>query len=188
MVVMVTGNSQPDILGLFVRRLTWQFGGHASQYEVYNGNPEDDAPFVLICQSRVMLQQIVWNSPYTIRRGTQIGVIPWEMDWNMVYDPSQFQAWIRLVNLPFHIWNMRGIRKMTTKLGKVTAVLPFGREAGHFRHVTIRVSCEDPAEFPRFLKLHQGPKTTRVRVVLLHWRAWQDTPYPLQQQIGRAHV
>lgn len=182
MIVMTEGHAQPDLLGLFARRLARQFGGQPFQYEVYTGNPEDDASFVLICQSIFMLQQIIWNSPYTLRRGTQVGVMPWNMDWNMVYEPSPFQAWVRLVNMPLHAWNLRGIRKVATELGRVTAVLPFGREARHFRHVTVRLDCEDPIQFSRFLKFHQGPRCARIRVVLLHWRPWQDTPYPIQIQ------
>lgn len=83
------------------------------------------------------------------------------------------------MGLPFNLWNNEDIKKVSTRLGRITGVLPHGRQAGHFRYVTIRVACEDPEGMPRFLKLHQGPRSRRVRVILLQWRPWQEGPYPL---------
>lgn len=75
------------------------------------------------------------------------------------------------------------MKKVTTKLGRITAVMPYGRQAGHFHHVTLRLTCEDPARFDRFLLFHDGPRVTRVRVILLHWRQWQEGVYPLHQAL-----
>lgn len=99
----------------------------------------------------------------------------------MVYEPEPYQAWIRLWDLPFQAWNTDDLRTVTTGVGRITAVLPHGRRAGHFRHVTIRVACGDPEEISRFLMYHENGHARRVRVQILHWREWQQGPYPLQQ-------
>ena len=181
LVVMTQGQPTADIPGLLAHRLARQFGGTALQNEVYDGNEEDDAPFILMVQNRARLQEIVWNSPYTLRRGVQVGVMLWDQEWSMVYEPEPFQAWLRLWDLPLHAWNTEDLRKVTTGVGRITAILPHGRQAGHFRHVTIRVACEDPHEISRFLKYHDNGHARRVRVQILHWREWQQGPYPLQQ-------
>lgn len=123
---------------------------------------------MLMVQNRDLLQQIVWNSPYTLRAGVQVGVILWNRTWNMVYNPLLFQAWLRLTNLPFHAWNMEGIKKVTTELGRLTAFLPYSRQAGHFRHITVRVNCRDPQEIPRFVRYSEDDHQCRVRVDILH--------------------
>lgn len=184
MVVMVQGQPTQDLPRAFARRLAARYGGAPYDYEVYNGNPEEDAPFMLIVRGEALLQQIVWNSPYTLRHGVQVGVIPWDRIWNTVFNPPPYQVWIRLVGLPQHAWNMRGIKKATASLGRVTAVLPYGRQARHFRHITLRLARGDPRELHRFVLYQEGPRTTRVRVELLHWREWQEGPYPYQQDQG----
>lgn len=180
MVVMTQGPATALHPAQIARRLARRFGWNPQTYEVHRGNPNDDAPFVLICPREDFLRQVVWNSPYMIQPGVEFGVIPWNRDWNLAYDPPPFQAWIRLVNLPYQAWNIDDLRKVTTKLGKITAVLPYGRQAGHFRHITLRINCEDPQEIPKNLKYREGSRAARVRVILLHSRQWEDSPYPLQ--------
>lgn len=72
MVVMTQGPPTDDIPGLLARRLSRQYGEDPHLIEVYSGNEEDDAPYVLMVQNRDLLKEIVWNSPYTLRRGYKL--------------------------------------------------------------------------------------------------------------------
>lgn len=194
MVVMVEGEPAPDIPHILARRLAGMHGWMPADYEVLPAEPTDDAPFVLHCPSEASLRNVVWESPYDIRPGVQVGVIAWEPDWHMVYEPPPYQAWVRLFGIPHQALNNVDIRQIAIPLGRVTTILPYGRAAGHYRYVTIRLACEDPEGLSRTLKYHEGDKTAGIRVDLLGWREWQEGPYPVphnawgeQQQQNQLH-
>lgn len=63
MAVMVQGPPSPLLPGAFARRLARQFRGTPYDYEAYDGNPGDDAPYMLIMRGEALLEQIVWNNP-----------------------------------------------------------------------------------------------------------------------------
>lgn len=57
--------------------------------------------------------------------------------------------------------------------------MPYGRQVGNFYHITCRIVCEHPREITKTVKYHEGHRATIVRVVLLHWRDWEEGHYPL---------
>lgn len=182
MVVMIQGQPTPDIPRILARRLVQEVGWQPRDYEIMAGNEEDqEAPFLVTCLGENHLRDVVWNSPYTIRPGVQVGVIPWDLEWHTHYDPPPFQAWVKLRGLPYAAWNDPDIRKVGIQLGKVTGIQPYGRQVGHFRYITVRIACEHPETIPKFAKYHEGVRSARVRVTLLHWRPFQEGPYPLPE-------
>ena len=90
----------------------------------------------------------------------------------------------RSTYLPLQAWNTIDLRKVTTEIGHITAIIPYGRPAGHYRHIILRVSCEDPADIPMHIKYHEGDLATRVRVRLLSSRDYEPGPFPLHIHNG----
>lgn len=179
MIVMMGGEPELALLYEMPRYFAREFGWDRHDYEVRQANPEEDAPYLVICLGEMSLRNLVWNNPHEIFPDISVGVIPWTLDWSTVYDPPPFQAWIRLVGLPYNAWNNDSLRKVTTGLGTITAILPYGRQACHFRHITLRLACENPGGISRYAKYHEGGRARRVRITLLQWRERQAGPYPL---------
>lgn len=177
MIVMVEGQATNDIPRRLACELAREIGWLPQDYEIMEA-PRAEAPFMVICPGENALRNAVWNSPYMIRPGVQVGIQPWDLDWNTRYAPPPFQAWVRLIGLPQQAWNDADIRKVAIPLGRVTGVLPYGRQAGHCRYITIRLACEHPETIPKNTQYHEGVRAQRVKVKLLGWRPWQQGPYP----------
>lgn len=177
MIVMVQGGQSPDLPREIARVLARRFGWLWQDYHVMQAA---DAPFLVICPGPNIKESIIHGGVYTVRPGVQFRVIDWAIDLDMAYEPTPFEAWIRLTGLPYQAWNNTDLRKVTTQLGHVTAVAPYGRARGHFRHIILRIACEDPRELPMHVKYHEGDFATIVRVRLLNWRPYGDQPFPLQ--------
>lgn len=184
MIIMLQGAPTPDlprdIARTFARRHGWQW----QDYEVL---PATDSPFLVICPGMLIRDQVVLRGVYRIRPGVVIRVLEWGVDLNMAYNPPPCEAWIRLIHLPLQAWNPPEIRKTTTQLGLITGIMPYGRAAGHFKHITLRLACDDPADIPKHLMYHEGELTTRVRVRLLRWRFYENNPYPLHPERPQPH-
>lgn len=179
MIMMVEGEASPELALEIPQYFAREFGWSSQDYEVYQNSPDDDAPLLVICPGENCLRNLVYHSPHTIREGVQIGVVDWAPEWNLGFDPLPYQAWIRLVNMPFQAWNEDGIRQVTTGIGKVTGVIPYGRPARHFQHITVRIACKHPRSIPLNARYLEGRRSRRVRVVILQWRHWEQGPYPL---------
>lgn len=176
MIVMMRGAQIPDMEREIARYFARTFGWLWQDYEVSSAA---EAHFMVICPGENIRNALVRANPHTLRPGVQFTVHEWTPDWNMVIDPPLCEAWVRLIGLPVQAWNIIELKKFTTKMGKITAVLPFGREAGHFRHITLKIACEDPRRISRFAKYREGNRATRVRIRLLDWRVRQPGPFPL---------
>lgn len=176
MIVMMRGAQIPDMEREIARYFARTFGWLWQDYEVSSAA---EAHFMVICPGENIRNALVRANPHTLRPGVQFTVHEWTLDWNMVIDPPLCEAWVRLIGLPVQAWNIIELKKFTTKMGKITAVLPFGREAGHFRHITLKIACEDPRRISRFAKYREGNRATRVRIRLLDWRVRQPGPFPL---------
>lgn len=180
MIIMLQGAPTPDLPRLIARKFARIHGWQWHDYEVL---PATDSPFLVICPGILLRDRVVLRGVYRIRPGVVIRVLEWGVDLNMAYNPPPCEAWIRLIHLPLQAWNGIEIRKTTTQLGLITGLMPYGRAAGHFKYITLRLACEDPAEIPKHLMYHEGDLTTRVRVKLLHWRFYENSPYPLYPRI-----
>lgn len=181
MVYMVEGQPTADTPARLVRELARVVGWRPEDYQVLEADPTHGAHFQLICPGETCLRNTVWNSPYDIVLGVQVGIDAWDLDYGTHYDPPPFQAWVRMYNLPQHAWNDSDIKKLAIPLGRVTGIAPYGRQAQHFKHITVRLACQDPEQLAKNVQYHDGVRATRVRVELLGWRQWQQGPYPVPQ-------
>lgn len=183
-IIMLQGAPTPDLPREIARTFARVHGWQSRDYEVM---PSADSPFLVICPGILIRDQVVLRGVYRIRPGVVIRVLEWGVDLNMAYNPPPCEAWLRFIHLPYQAWNSPDIRKTTTVLGLITGIMPYGRAAGHFKHITLRIACEDPAEIPKHLMYHEGELSTRVRVKLLRWRFYENSPFPLHPQQQRAH-
>lgn len=159
MIIMLQGAPTPDL----PRDIAITFARfHGWQPRDYKVLPASDTPFLVICPGILLRDRVVLRGVYRIRPGVVIRVLEWEVDLHMAYNPPPCEAWVRLINLPLQVWNNTEIRKTTTQLGLITSIMPYGRAAGHFKYITLRIACEDPAEIPKHLIYHEGDLTTRV--------------------------
>lgn len=181
MIVMVQGPPLPDL----PRDIARSFARHHGwQWQDYHVMPAREAPFLVICPGPNLKDAIVNGGVYTVRPGIQVRAVEWGIDLNMAYDPPPFEAWVKLTYLPLQAWNTIDLRKVTTEIGHITAIIPYGRPAGHYRHIILRVLCEDPATIPMHIKYHEGDLATRIRVRLLSWRDYEPGPFPLHIHNG----
>lgn len=86
MIHMMQGAPAPGLQEAIARYFAREFGWNWRDYEVL---PVPHG-YMLVCLGENLRNRIVWNSPYDIREGIQIGVENWNPGWNMAYNPPPF--------------------------------------------------------------------------------------------------
>ena len=74
----------------------------------------------------------------------------------MQYHPLRYEAWVRLIGVPLHMWNTEGINRLAVKLGTIQGIQPYGPCARQTEYITIYIVTKHPRHIPKFLKAKEG--------------------------------
>lgn len=80
---------------------------------------------------------VIERGPYEIHsHGILIGSVKWEATNGMAFQPPGYEAWVKLLGVPLHLWNSEGLKRITTKLGVIKCTLPHGQDTAQLEHIT----------------------------------------------------
>lgn len=175
-VSIVRGQSHPNLPWAIKQTLVRTHGGRLEHYQVFKIN---DTEYFLVCVNEQTLMAVIQQAPYEITAGgVRIELTRWTRTSGMSFTPNAYEAWVKLINLPYQLWNDEDIRKVLARVGKMRYAMPYGIHSGQFEHITLQMDTKHPSNIPRFLRVRIGDFSRRVRVQLLGWREGHEGYFP----------
>lgn len=74
---------------------------------------------------------------------------------------------------PMHMFNTDQLNRLTTRLGMIRHVMPFGLQVRQMEHITVNVGTNHQRRIPKWLRVEEGEFEGRIHVKLLAWRVEQ---------------
>lgn len=174
-VSLVRGQQSAQLPWAIKQAMVQTHGGRIEQYDVYKIN---DTEYMLVCVNEQTLAAVVRHGPYDLPAGVRITLTKWTRTSGMSYTPNRYEAWIKLIGLPYHLWNDEELRKVLARVGKIRYTMPYGRHSGQFEHIVVQIDTKHPSNISRFLRVRVGDFSRRVRVQLLGWREGHEGYFP----------
>lgn len=167
------GVYSPAFLEAVKRTLSHIHGGTASSYRIEKVSRNK---YLLIFRDQQMRDIAVQERPYAIPAlGAQFTLFSWKPTDGFQYNPPRYETWVRLIDVPLHMWNDEEITRLTVKLGTIKSIMAYGLNVRQLEHITIHMATRHPRHIPKWLRVRMGDYGKRVRVKLL---AWSEEPAP----------
>lgn len=175
-VTIERGQQSAELPWQIKQTLVRAHGGRIDQYQLFK---LDDTEYLLVCVNEQTLTAVIQRAPYEIQpAGVRIKLTKWTRTSGMSFTPNAYEAWIKLIGLPYQLWNDEEIRKVVARVGNMRYAMPYGIHSGQFEHITIQMDTKHPSNIPKFLRVRIGDFSRRVRVQLLGWRVGHDGYFP----------
>lgn len=173
---LIRGAQSRDLPWAIKQTLAELHGGFPEHYQVHQ---TDGQTYILICVNQTIRNRIVAQGPYEIPlAGVRIVLERWTHTIGMTFWPNEFQAWVKIIGLPYNLWNEEDLHRAVARVGAINYTMPYGIAAGQFEHITLYMDTRHPRHIPKFLRVRIGNFSRRVRVQLLGWRIRQDGYFP----------
>ncbi|KAF3339284.1 hypothetical protein FCM35_KLT16755 [Carex littledalei] len=141
--------------------------------------------YLLVFHNEELRDATVQERPYAIPAlGVQFTLFAWEPTDGFQYLPPRYEAWVRLLDVPLHMWNNEQIIRLMATLGTIMNIMPYGLNAQQLEHITVHLTTRHPRR-TKWLKIRMGDLSKRIKVQLLVWGAEEAPnfrpPPPLTQ-------
>lgn len=145
------GVYSPAFLEAVKRMLAHIHGGLASSYQIEKTGRNK---YSIVFQDEQLRDVAVHERPYGILAlGAQFTLTAWQLTDGMQYHPPRYEAWVRLVGTPLHMWNSEGIHRITTRMGTVKGTMPYGLHARQLEHSIVHMATKHPRNIPKWLNI-----------------------------------
>ena len=130
---------------------------------------------IVVCPDASLRDRLVFSNSHFIDEQSEVHFNAWSFFYNMNYNPTNYQALIRLTGVPLHDWTPAELRTMVSAFGYPLRTLPYFMN-GNYQDLRMLIACRHPADIPRYIHLTDEPYGATIDVILEGWRAVHDDP------------